>query len=163
MCADLSQLYFPTMKILIVCLGNICRSPIAEGVLREKIRQHNLDWKVASAGTNSYHIGEAPHRYSQKVCRDNGVDISQQRARRFMATDFDYYDKIYAMADDVYQDILDIAGAKVDRKKLDYFLNELEPGTNKSVPDPWYGNEDGYLPVYKMIEETCEAIIARYN
>ena len=146
-----------------VCLGNICRSPIAEGVLRHKIAQHGLDWEVASAGTNSYHTGQPPHQHSQKVCKLNGVDISCQRARKFKAADFDTYDKIYAMADDVYEEILEIAGNKVIPAKLDYFLNELEEGKNGSVPDPWYGDESGYTPVYELIEKACEAIIKKYK
>jgi len=150
------------MKILMVCLGNICRSPIAEGVLRHKIRQHGLDWQVASAGTNGYHTGQPPHRFSQKICRQNGIDISAQRARRFAAKDLEAYDRIYVMAEDVYLDIEAIARNHTRLDKVDYFLNELHPGSNASVPDPWYGDEDGYLSVYEMIEQTCEAIIHRY-
>jgi protein-tyrosine phosphatase len=154
---------YSDMRILMVCLGNICRSPIAEGVLRHKIAQYGLDWEVASAGTYSYHIGEVPHKHSQKVCKLNGIDISSQRARKFQATDFDHYDKIYAMAGDVYEEILQIAGNKVVHEKLDHFLNELEEGSNGSVPDPWYGDEAGYTPVYQLIEKTCEAIINKYK
>lgn len=151
------------MRILMVCLGNICRSPIAEGVLRHKIEQHGLDWTVESAGTNSYHTGEPPHRHSQKVCKTNGIDISTQRARRFRADDFEKYDKIYVMAEDVYDDVVAIAGNKVKKEKLEYFLNELGEEENGSVPDPWYGNEDGYTPVYQLIERTCVAIINKYK
>lgn len=151
------------MKILVVCLGNICRSPIAEGLLRHKIKQHGLNWQVDSAGTNSYHTGEAPHRHSQKVCLMNGVDISGQRAKRFSAADFERYDIIYAMADDVYEEIRRMGGKHADMDKVEYFLNELEPGGNGSVPDPWYGNEDGYMPVYELIDRTCDAIIEKYK
>lgn len=151
------------MRILMVCLGNICRSPIAEGVLRHKIKAHGLNWIVASAGTESYHIGEAPHRFSQKVCAKNGVDISMQRAQKFSAVDFERYDKIYAMADDVYDHIKRIAGVTEHLHKLELFMNELYPGSNISVPDPWYGPEAGYAPVYDMIEKTCEAIIKKYK
>lgn len=146
-----------------VCLGNICRSPIAEGVLRHKIEQRGLDWTVASAGTNSYHTGEAPHRHSQKVCRTNGIDISQQRARTFTPSDLSRYDKIYVFADDVYRDLQRIAGRHADLSRVEYFLNELIPGSNASVPDPWYGDESGYLPVYELIERACEAIMERYS
>ena len=89
------------MKILMVCLGNICRSPLAEGILRHKAKEAGLNWQVDSAGTNGYHVGEAPHHLSQKVAKLNGIDICEQRARRFVKEDFDRYDKIYAMADDV--------------------------------------------------------------
>jgi protein-tyrosine phosphatase len=151
------------MKILMVCLGNICRSPIAEGVLRQKVKDRGLDWVVESAGTESYHVGEAPHHFSQKVCREEGIDISGQRARRFTASDFDRYDKIYAMATDVYDEIKKIGGAKADMNKVALFLNELDLDCNASVPDPWYGTEEGYRTVYDMIDKTCNAIIDRYG
>ncbi|MBA3828225.1 MAG: low molecular weight phosphotyrosine protein phosphatase [Taibaiella sp.] len=146
-----------------VCLGNICRSPIAEGLLRHKIQQHGLDWKVASAGTEPYHVGSAPHEFSQNICAMNGVDISSQRARQFTAADFGQYDKIYAMAEDVYEEIKRIGGRKGDMSKVELFLNELEPSSNASVPDPWSGQEDAYVPVYNMIDRTCDAIIAKYS
>lgn len=150
------------MRILMVCLGNICRSPIAEGVLQHMVNKRGLDWVVESAGTNSYHTGEAPHRYSQKVCRANGIDISNQRARTFIPADFDKYDKIYALAADVYRDIQHIGGRHVDMSKVTYFMNEYEPGKNGSVPDPWYGTEEGYMPVYELIEKVCNAIVNKY-
>lgn len=146
-----------------VCLGNICRSPIAEGLMQQKIHVHDLNWQVDSAGTNSYHTGEPPHKHSQKVCLQNGIDISAQRARRFSAADFDKYDIIYAMAGDVYDEIRRMGGPKADMSKVTYFLNELEPGSNGSVPDPWYGNEDGYTPVFDLINRTCDAIIEKYK
>lgn len=151
------------MRILIVCLGNICRSPMAEGLLREKAKGYGLHWLVASAGTESYHIGSAPHKYSQKICLEYGVDISAQRARKFTADDFARYDKIYAMADDVYEEIQRIAGSQTDYNKLDLFLNELMPGSNASVPDPWYGEEKGYKPVFDLINKGCDAIIFKYG
>ncbi len=151
------------MRILMVCLGNICRSPIAEGVMQHKARQYGLNWQVDSAGTESYHIGEAPHRYSQKICHNNGIDISGQRARRFSPADFAAYDKIYAMAEDVYREIQRIGGGKARMDKVELFLNELTPGCGASVPDPWYGEEDGYTTVYQLINDTCEAIVKRYG
>jgi len=150
------------MKILMVCLGNICRSPLAEGILKHKAKQAGLNWTIDSAGTNNYHIGEPPHHLSQKVAKLNGVDICDQRARRFVKEDFDRYDKIYAMADDVLDDIKRIAREKYDPAKVDLFLNELYPGKNKCVPDPWYGPEPGYHEVYKLIDEACEIIISKY-
>lgn len=150
------------MKILMVCLGNICRSPLAEGILEHKVKKAGLDWQVHSAGTNGYHIGEAPHRLSQKVARLNGIDICHQRSRQFIKEDFDLYDKIYALADDVLEEIRWIARDKFDPEKADLLLNELFPGKNLSVPDPWYGPEPGYHDVFKLIDEACEAIIAKY-
>jgi protein-tyrosine phosphatase len=149
------------MKILMVCLGNICRSPLAEGILQQKVKQHHLNWVVDSAGTNGIHVGEAPHKLSQKVAKVNGINISQQISRQFFATDFEEYDKIYVMANDVMEEVKRIAGNKFDANKVDYFLNELHPGQNKDVSDPWYGNEDGYVKVYDLIDKACDAIIEK--
>lgn len=146
-----------------VCLGNICRSPLAEGILQHKANKNNLDWIVESAGTNGFHDGEPPHYLSQKVAKKHGVDISKQISRKFIAADFEKYDKIYVMADDVLEDVKQIAGEKFDVGKIDFFSNELNAGENKNVPDPWYGNEDGYVKVYDIIEKTCNAIIEKYG
>lgn len=151
------------MKVLMVCLGNICRSPLAEGILREKARRTGLDWEIDSAGTNGCHTGEAPHHLSQKVARLNGIDISTQRARRFTADDFQQFDKIYAMAGDVIEDIRRIAGKKFDPNKVDLLMNEVHPGKDQDVPDPWYGPEPGYHEVYKMIDVAANRIIAKYG
>src|SRR5947209_1670271 len=105
------------MKILMVCLGNICRSPLAEGILKQKVKEAGLPWQVDSAGTNGLHVGQAPHHLSQKVARMKGLDIGNQRARNFVKEDFDRYDKIYAMADDVMEDIRRIAREKFDPSK----------------------------------------------
>jgi protein-tyrosine phosphatase len=150
------------MRVLMVCLGNICRSPLAEGILQDKVMKTGLNWTIASAGTNGYHTGEAPHHLSQKVARLNGIDISQQKSQQFKATDFDHFDKIYAMANDVLENIKTIAGKKYDITKVDLFLNELHPNSNKDVPDPWYGGEDGYHKVYELINATCERIVTKY-
>jgi protein-tyrosine phosphatase len=151
------------MKILMVCLGNICRSPLAEGILQQKAFEAGLSWSVESAGTNSYHIGEAPHQLSQKVAKLNGIDISRQRARRFTAEDFENYDKIYALAGDVMDDIRRLAKNKFDPAKVDLLMNELYPGKDLDVPDPWYGPEPGYHEVYKMIASVCDAIVKKYS
>lgn len=146
-----------------VCLGNICRSPLAEGILQDKAFKAGLKWSVESAGTNSYHTGDAPHRLSQKVAKLNGIDICSQRARRFTAGDFDVYDKIYALAGDVLEEIKRMAGKKFNAGKVDLLMNELYPGENMDVPDPYYGAEDGYHKVYKMIDEVCDKIIEKYK
>lgn len=150
------------MKILMVCLGNICRSPLAEGILQHKAKAAGLNWTIDSAGTNGYHVGEAPHKLSQKVAKLNGIDICEQRARRFVKEDFDRFDKIYALADDVLDDMKAIAGAKFNAGKAELLMNELHPGENLSVPDPWYGTEPGYHDVYKTINAVCDAIIKKY-
>jgi protein-tyrosine phosphatase len=150
------------MKILMVCLGNICRSPLAEGILQHKATARGLDWTIESAGTNGFHVGEAPHHLSQKVAKRNGVDISKQIARRFTAKDLEEYDKIYVMAADVLKEMQHIAGNKFRSEKIDYFLNALHPGKNHDVPDPWYGEEDGYTEVYALIDKACDAIIENH-
>lgn len=159
----LPAVYICSMKILMVCLGNICRSPLAEGILQDKAFKAGLNWSVESAGTNGYHTGEAPHPLSQKVARLNGIDISQQRSRRFRAEDFQVYDKIYALAEDVMEEMKSIARKSFDPDKADLLMNELHPGKNKDVPDPWYGPEPGYHDVYRMIEEVCEEIVRKYG
>ncbi len=146
-----------------VCLGNICRSPIAEGVMKYKIELNRLDWTVASSGTNGLHTGEFPHQYAQKVCMQHGIDISNQRAKKFGVEDFQRYDVIYAMATDVYEDIRRIAPNRAAMNKVKLFLDELSDKLGQSVPDPWYGDESGYLPVYNLIERACEAIICKYQ
>lgn len=146
-----------------VCLGNICRSPLAEGILQEKADKAGLNWRVESAGTNGYHTGEAPHPLSQKVARMNGIDISRQRSRRFQAGDFQIYDKIYALAGDVLDDMRRIAKTHWNPAKADLLLNELHPGRDLDVPDPWYGPEPGYHDVYRLIETACDAIIEKYT
>ena len=151
------------MKILMVCLGNICRSPLAEGILQHKVNKTGLNWVVESAGTESYHVGEPPHELSQKVARLNGIEICEQRARRFTKEDFERYDKIYAMSADVLEEIKRMSRDKFNEEKIDLFLNELEPGANRSVPDPWYGTEEGYHEVFKIIDEVCDVIIERYS
>ena len=144
-----------------VCLGNICRSPLAEGILQGKAFSAGLTWSVESAGTNSYHTGQPPHPLSQKVAKLNGIDICQQRARRFVASDFDIYDKIYALANDVMDEMRRIAKGKFDPSKADLLLNELYPGENRDVPDPWYGTEPGYHEVYELISRACDAIVGK--
>jgi protein-tyrosine phosphatase len=151
------------MKILMVCLGNICRSPLAEGILQDKAFTAGLTWSIESAGTNSYHTGEPPHPLSQKVAKLNGIDISKQRARRFTAEDFLVYDKIYALAEDVMDEMRRIGKNTFNPSKTDLLMNELYPGENMDVPDPYYGTEAGYHKVYKMIDEVCDEIIEKYK
>ncbi len=146
-----------------VCLGNICRSPLAEGILAHKAKKAGLEWTVESAGTNSYHTGDAPHQLSQKVAKLNGIDICDQRARSFVAEDFDRYDKIYALASDVLREMKRVAGKAYNAEKTDLLMNELFPGKNMDVPDPYYGKEQGYHDVYKMIHEACDSIIQKYG
>ena len=150
------------MKILMVCLGNICRSPLAEGILQDMVSKAGLNWVVESAGTNGYHTGEPPHELSRKVAKQNGIDISGQRSRPFVAADMGEYDKIYAMAADVLEEMKRISKEKFEEQKVDLFLNELHPGQNRDVPDPWYGPEPGYHEVFAIISNGCKKIIEKY-
>ena len=149
------------MKILMVCLGNICRSPLAEGILQHKVNEAGLSWKVESAGTNSYHIGEPPHHLSQKVAQLNGINICDQRARRFKPSDLEEYDLLFAMSKDVIDDMKTMAGNQWQQEKVKLLMDELHPGQQKDVPDPWYGPEPGYHEVYKMIEAACDKILKK--
>lgn len=144
-----------------VCLGNICRSPLAEGILRDKAEKAGLEWFVDSAGTSSYNIGEAPHKLSQKVATLNGIDISKQMCRQFVKEDMLHFDKIYVMDNEVYQDIKRISGALWNKEKTDLLLNEVYPGKNLDVPDPWYDAEPKYHEVFKMISKACDAIVEK--
>ena len=146
-----------------VCLGNICRSPLAEGILQHKADMAGLKWKVDSAGTANYHVGEPPHKLSQKVARMNGINISQQCCRQFKKDDMLAFDKIYVMDSENYIDVRRISGELWDEEKTDLLLNELYPGKNMGVPDPWYGNEDGYHKVFKLISDACDMIIEKYS
>lgn len=146
-----------------VCLGNICRSPLAEGILLKKITAAGLDWKVDSAGTNGYHVNESPHYLSQRVAKKKGIDISKQLCRRFVPADFDRFDKIYAMAEDVVEEMKQISGTKFKPEKVELILNVVHPGENRGVPDPWYGPEAGYYEVFDLLENACEALIKNYN
>ena len=150
------------MKILIVCLGNICRSPLAEGILQDMASKAGLNWTVESAGTNGFHTGQPPHELSIKVAKQNGINISGQRSRRFVAADIAQYDKVYAMAEDVLEEMKRISKEKFDEQKVDLFLNELQPGQNDDVPDPWYGPEAGYHEVFAIINTTCKKIVEKY-
>jgi protein-tyrosine phosphatase len=140
------------MRILMVCLGNICRSPLAHGILEDLIKKEKLDWEVDSAGTGNWHIGEAPDRRSTAVAKKYGVDISGQRCRQFSIDDFDRYDRIYVMDRMNLRDVLSLARNEEDRKKVKLLLDK------ETVPDPYY-EDDLFDTVYKMIEQGCRSII----
>ena len=147
------------MKILMVCLGNICRSPIAEGVLRHKAAQLGLDIEVDSAGTAAYHVGEQPDPRMQETALKHDIDISGQSARQFSTDDFELFDIIYAMDSSNYQDILSLTEKDVHRDKVKMLLNEYKPGSDMSVPDPWYGGADGFEEVFQLVDEACGQIV----
>jgi protein-tyrosine phosphatase len=150
------------MKLLMVCLGNICRSPLAEGIMKHKIAQHQLDWEVDSCGTGGYHIGGLPDSRSVDIAAKYGIDITDQRARKLRSTDYEEFDLIFAMDVYNYQDIL-IMAKEEEKSKIKLILNESNPNTNKSVPDPYYGGDDGFEHVYQMLDQACDKIIEHYK
>ncbi len=151
------------MKILMVCLGNICRSPMAEGILRAKTAEAGLAWQIDSAGTESYHVGEPPHKNSILTCKENGIDISQQRARQIQIADFEAYDIIYALANDVYKDIAYFAKDKTNLQKVKLLMDEIAPGQKLSVKDPYYGTKIDYEEVFALLCEVSDVIIQKYS
>lgn len=147
------------MKILMVCLGNICRSPLAEGVMQQLIEKNQLDWEVDSAGTSGWHDGGLPDSRSIAVAKSHNIDITHQRSRKFVVEDFHLFDKIYVMDQSNYQDVIKIAPSESAEAKVDLLLNESLPGMNARVPDPYY--EGGFESVYQMIKEACEVIVTK--
>ncbi len=146
------------MKILMVCLGNICRSPLAEGILQDKIAKRNLPAEVDSAGTAAYHVGEPPDPRSEETASKYGIDISHQRARKFEVVDFDRFDKIYAMDYNNYSDIIYKARNAGDKQKVQMIMETVHPGKEVDVPDPYYGGDSGFENVYQMLDSSCELI-----
>jgi protein-tyrosine phosphatase len=149
------------MKILMVCLGNICRSPIAEGVMLEKFRKHSIEGKVDSAGVISFHAGEQPDRRAIEISLENGIDISGQKARQFRLSDFHDFDLILTMDNSVHREIAGMAGNESDRQKVKLFLPFAGMQQSENVPDPYYGGKEGFQLVFSMIDEGCDRIIQK--
>ena len=150
-------------KVLMVCLGNICRSPMAEGLLRHKIRQLNLDIETDSAGTAGYHIGSKPDHRMIETAAKFGVDISDLRARQFKATDFDEFDLIFAMDKENQLNMQGLASNEIKREKVRLFLEHLDYPNYKEVPDPYYGSMADFEFVYKMLDEATDTFIKTFN
>lgn len=148
-------------KILMVCLGNICRSPLAEGILKSKLFRANV--VVESAGTGAYHIDQKPDNRSVAVAKINGIDITDQRARKFLVEDFDEFDLIYVMDQENYRDVVSLARNSNDVSKVKMILNEVFPNENLDVPDPYTGGDYGFKNVYKMLDEACDIIAKKIN
>lgn len=151
------------MKILMVCLGNICRSPMADGLLRKKVNQLGLDIEVDSAGTSSYHVGAKPDERMTETAKSFGCDIEFLRARQFVVVDFDLFDQIYVMDSSNYSNVMKLARNEDDRSKVELILNEVYPTENRQVPDPYFGGSQGFIDVYKMLDEATNKIIEKYN
>lgn len=150
------------MKILMVCLGNICRSPLAEGILKEKVAKAGLSWQVDSAGTGFWHVGELPDRRSIRTAAGHGIDISDQRARQFKESDFDLFDKILVMDTQNRRDVLRLARNAAEQAKVALILDHTHPGQDRNVPDPYY-DDDGFEEVYSMLDLACDSLIGEYT
>ena len=150
------------MKILVLCHGNICRSPIAEGLLIAKFKQKNINCEVDSAGFESFHLNDTPDRRSIKIMKEHGLDISNYRARLFSRNDFDDFDKIYVMDDNNYENALSFARSDEDKEKVDYIMNCVYKGKDVNVPDPYYGGDDGFRNVYNMLDIACDKIVESF-
>ncbi|MCA0932324.1 low molecular weight phosphotyrosine protein phosphatase [Lutimonas saemankumensis] len=144
------------VRVLMVCLGNICRSPLAEGILKSKVNAEAIF--VDSAGTGGWHVGELPDVRSMEVARKNQIDISDQRCRKFSVQDFIDFDLIYVMDSSNLRDVLNLAGSQNEIDKVKLILNEMEPGMDREVPDPYYGGNNGFDLVFKMLDAACEVI-----
>lgn len=145
-------------KILMVCLGNICRSPLAEGMMLKLIQDHQLPISVDSAGTSGFHVGENPDHRTIQNAKSHGVDLSPIVARQFSVEDFDRFDKIYVMDKSNYKNVLSLARNHQDSEKVDLLLNVIEPGKNLEVPDPYYGGEKGFEDVFQLIKKACNKL-----
>jgi len=146
------------MNILMVCLGNICRSPLAEGILRAKTEKLGLNVKIDSAGTSNYHIGEHPDKRTVLNAMNHGIDVSKLKARQFIVDDFDAFDRIFVMDSSNYSDVISLARNNDDKRKVELLLNCVYPMSNMSVPDPYFGGEQGFENVYILLDKACELI-----
>ncbi len=143
-----------------VCLGNICRSPLAEGLLKNKAQKNNLEIITDSAGTSAdYHIGVHPDKRSMANAKKHGIDISELCARQFSVNDFDTFDFIFVMDSSNYNDVIALARNKSDKQKVEMILNRVYPSSNMSVPDPYFGGEQGFENVFILLDKACETIV----
>ncbi len=149
------------MRILMVCLGNICRSPLAEGILKNKIKKRSLDWQVDSAGTGAYHIGELPDPRSIAEALKHDIDITDQRARQFSTTDLENFDLILTMDLSNYRNVVNLAKNERQKNKVRMIMDFVSEEKNQPVPDP-YWDDDGFAQVYTMLDQATDAIIEAY-
>lgn len=145
-----------------VCLGNICRSPLADGLLLRKIKERNLNWSVDSAGTANYHIGKAPDQRMIKTAAQHGTPIDFLRARQFTPTDFQHFDLILVMDQSNYQNVIRLASSNEEIKKVHFLLDYLYPGQSAEVPDPYYGTQKDFEEVYELLDKATDALIQKH-
>ena len=146
-----------------VCLGNICRSPLAQGILENKLRQKGLDWTVDSAGTGGGHAGLGPDNRSQEIAKVHGIDISTQEARKIRYTDISQFDIIYCMDASNLVNVRDICHTLEEEAKVKLIMEESDPGKKLDVPDPYYGGPSGFEKVFQMLDRACGAIVEKYS
>lgn len=146
-------------RILMVCLGNICRSPMAEGWLKHKTEMLKLPFRIDSAGTANYHVGEKPDSRMRKYALEYGVSLESLRARQFTVSDFDLFDIIFVMDESNYSNVIRLARNDVDKNKVRYMLNELFPNENKAVPDPYYGDKTDFVHVIELLDQATDSFI----
>jgi protein-tyrosine phosphatase len=151
------------MKILMVCLGNICRSPMAEGILQHKINTQKLNFSVDSAGTSNFHVGDAPDKRAIQKMKSYKIDISHLRGRQFTVNDFNHFDLILAMDESNQQNILALARNENDKRKVKLMLDYFPTSDLTSVPDPYYGGDDGFENVYQLLNEACNNLISGFE
>lgn len=147
------------MKILMVCLGNICRSPMADGLMRKKVADHKLDVVVDSAGTGDWHVGHSPDARMLETAKRNGVPIDELRGRQFKVEDFDDFDRIIVMDKSNFQNVRKLARDEKDTQKIEMFLDLTHPGKDLEVPDPYFGGEEGFQDVFDMLDAGTDVII----
>jgi protein-tyrosine phosphatase len=146
------------MKLLFVCLGNICRSPLAKIIMDEKITKYKLDAETDSAGFERFHRGDPADARSVNVARAHNLDLTSHRARMFIPRDFDEFDRIFVMDRTNYNDVMGVARDSNDESKVDYILNAIYPGEDRHVPDPWYGGKEGFEKVFQLLDLACESL-----
>jgi protein-tyrosine phosphatase len=151
------------MKILFVCLGNICRSPMADAIMLKMLNDKKLNHEIDSAGTQSYHVGSGADKRAVRTCYKHGIDLRYHEARQISKADFKYYDLIFTMATDVHRIVLSLTESEDEKMKVIQFMDELIPNQNLSVPDPWYGDEAGFEPVFELIQKGCRKILIRLS
>lgn len=149
------------MKILMVCLGNICRSPLAQGIMEYNATLMGKQVEVDSAATSNFHVGDKPDPRSISTAYLHDIDITSQRGRQFKTTDFDDFDVIFVMDSSNYSDILSLAKKDTHRNKVKMIMNEIEPGKNINVPDPYYGGDEGFENVFQMLDKATKAFLEK--
>lgn len=151
------------MKALMICLGNICRSPMAEGILRHRAKERGIQLELDSCGTNGLHNGEQADRRARATLDKKGIDISDLRSRQITRSDFDEFDELFVMDHSNLKNVLSLAQNADQEQKVKLFLNEAFPGEDRQVPDPYYGGDEGFESVYQMLSKAADNFLDRIS